>query len=371
MRQTRFGALLLILAPVLLVACNRGDGATEPTRIPEVVSTRPDLESTATPRPTDASSTSGADTETKTPEPTSTRGFRTATETPDLSTTPTPSVTGTPGTSGEGTPSPTSTAIPDLAFYLGDKLSLFEETLIVTAVEVTRDMLSSDAGVTPPVSVFANHSLAQLTQDFVDNARAQRSRAFGMEDRLRNTIAEASYRGIAINPGNPAFNSLPDAVVMRAIAHEYVHVVQLENAGIAVADQTLATSADSTPPAGPVWLLEGSAEVVSYLVARNLELVDYNATIADMGTKIRGSPMRLDDMETYLGYTSAGESGLNRAVLATDYLLRNRDLSELFAFWEDIRRGATWKEAFVRRFGVPVDTFYDQFEGYYKATWGQ
>ena len=49
-------------------------------------------------------------------------------------------------------------------------------------------------------------------------------------------------------------------------------MVQLENAGIEIANATLSTAGGDVPPAGPFWLLEGSAEVVSYLVVQELDL---------------------------------------------------------------------------------------------------
>jgi hypothetical protein len=243
--------------------------------------------------------------------------------------------------------------------------------LIITAIEVTRDLLAEDARVSPPVTIFAHQSLEGMLTDYTDHARAQLWRVQGMVERLTNVVAEASYRGVLVNTGHPAWRILTDADLLRAVAHEYVHVVQLENAGPTVADQTLTASVDSIPPAGPLWLLEGSAEVVSYLVADRLDLVDYPGRLVDLGIQARGNPVPLTNLETYLEYYAGGDAGIARSVLASDYLMRNRDLSQLFAFWADIRAGAAWRDAFNRRFGTTAEAFYANFDTYYNATYGR
>jgi hypothetical protein len=188
-------------------------------------------------------------------------------------------------------------------------------------------------------------------------------------ERLTNTVAESSYRSVLINTGHPAWTILTDADLMRAVAHEYVHVVQLENTGPAIADQTLRANVDTVPAAGPLWLLEGSAEVVSYLVADRLDIEDYPAKLVDLGIEARDNPVPLANLETYLEYYAGGDDGIARAVLASDYLMRNRDLSQLFQFWDDIRRGSRWQDAFVRRFGIGIEAFYANFDAYYEATY--
>ena len=267
-------------------------------------------------------------------------------------------------------PVPSPTPVPDLSFRFGDDVSVFERTLIITAIDVTRDLLAADARVSPPITVFAHKGLEGLLRDYTQYARAQEWRAQGLVERLTNVVAEASYRGVLINTGHPAWSVLTDADLMRAVAHEYVHVVQLENAGPQIADQTLRSTVDAVPSAGPLWLLEGSAEVVSYLVADRLDIQDYAGTLVDLGIEARDNPVALAKLETYLGFYAGGEDGIARAVLASDYLLRNRDLSQLFAYWDDIRRGSRWQDAFVRRFGTTVENFYVNFDVFYKATYG-
>jgi hypothetical protein len=271
----------------------------------------------------------------------------------------------TPGQTASPTP------VPDLSFHFGEGVSVFERAMIITAVEVTRDLLATDARVRPPTAVFASNNVTELQQAFADNAYAQEWRAAGMAERLYNGIAEANYRGIAINVGSEFWRDLADDERIRSVAHEFVHVVQLENLGLAGAELTLSAPVNEVPPAGPFWLLEGSAEVVSQLVMRRLDLGDYDDALEDYARQSREGDGELSKLESYLDYRNGGLPGVAYATLATDYLLRNRDLSELFAFWRDIGQGTTWQDAFVRRFGTPVQFFYQSFAEYYESTYSR
>jgi hypothetical protein len=286
--------------------------------------------------------------------------------------TPVPSPTGTrrPAASETPSPQPTATPEPDLSFHFGDDVSVFEQTLIITAIEVTRELLTDDARVAPPVTVFAYGSLSEMQDEYRHKARAQPWRAQGIPDRLSSVLAEAEYRGILINTAHPGWQTMTDAQLMRAVAHEYVHVVQLENTGPAIADSTLMSPTGAVPSAGPIWLLEGTAEAVSWMVADRLDLADYKGTIVDLGLSARDNPVELSKMESFVGFRGGGDDGLAMSVVASDYLLTNRSLSQLFAFWADMSKGYRWQDAFVSRFGQTIDAFYAGFDAYYHATFG-
>jgi hypothetical protein len=241
--------------------------------------------------------------------------------------------------------------------------------LIIRAVEVTRQLLRDESGVQPPASVFAYESAAELAEAFSRDAVAQSWRAAGMAERLPQTVAEASYRGIVINTGAPPWKDLDAAGRLRVVAHEFVHVIQLEHAGLDIAEQTFGGSNVSAPPAGPFWLLEGSAEVVSWLVLQELTLGSYADALPDYAARSKGGSDDLQRLEAFFGFAQAGPAGVGMSVLATDYLLRSRSLGELFDFWTQVGRGAAWQTAFTRSFGLPPDYFYQAFEEYYETVW--
>lgn len=331
-------ALLLACLLLLVAACERGKEKTpatpvHATDVPEAVVT--------VPRPTITSESTLA----------------AATATPRAAT-PQPSSTPTPEPRTDG-----------LSFYFGPAVDDFDRSLIVRAVEVTRQLLRDESGVEPPAAVFADGSADKLADAFADEALAQSWRAAGMTDRLSRTIAEASYRGIVINTGVQAWKEMDATERLRAVAHEFVHVIQLEHAGLSVANETFTGPNTQAPPAGPFWLLEGSAEVVSWLVLQELSLGSYADALLEYARSSKGGSADLAEMEGYFGFAQAGRQGVGISVLATDYLLRSRSLAGLFEFWTEVGRGAPWQTAFTRHFGVPPQFFYSAFVEYYGTVW--
>ncbi|HEU0075672.1 MAG TPA: hypothetical protein VFS30_16855 [Dehalococcoidia bacterium] len=286
---------------------------------------------------------------------------------PRASSTPTP----TPVTQASPTlPTVTATPRPDgLQFHFGPGVSDFDRSLITRAVEVTSELLSAGAEVRPPSAVFAYSSPAQLESAFDDRSLAQTWRSQGMARRMALQVAEASYRGIVINTGSAGWLELDATQRLRAVAHEYVHVIQLERAGQEVADSTLLGPTDQTPATGPFWLLEGAAEVVSWLVLQELNLGSYNDSLFEYAADAGESEATLEELSSFIGYRAAGSEGLGLAVLATDYLLRSRSLDALFDFWGGTSLDAPWTASFARHFGLPVDFFYLAFATYYENTW--
>jgi hypothetical protein len=267
-------------------------------------------------------------------------------------------------------PTPTATPRPDgLEFHFGPGVSDFDRSLIMRAVEVTGELLSAGGEVRPPSAVFADSSPARLETAFAAEGLAQSWRSQGMAQRMAQAVAEASYRGIVINTGNAAWLAMSATERLRAVAHEYVHVIQLERAGEEVASQTLSGPVTQVPPAGPFWLLEGSAEVVSWLVLQELGLGSYPEALFDYAADASAGNVSLEGLSSFIGYREGGKVGLGLAVLATDYLLRSRSIEALFDFWGDTSIDVPWTASFARHFGLPPDFFYPTFSSYYTSTW--
>jgi hypothetical protein len=290
--------------------------------------------------------------------------------TPQPRSTPTPRPSPTPGAGTSATPQ-TEDRSDGLTFHFGPGVDSFDRSLIVRAVEVVRQLLRDESGVQPPAAVFASESPAELARAFEKEALAQAWRADGMHIRLSQTIAEASYRGIVINTGMQGWKDMDATERLRVVAHEFVHVIQLEHAGLEIADATFSGPNTSMPPAGPFWLLEGSAEVVSWLVLQELGLGSYTAALTAYAKEAGPKPAALTGMEDFFGFTQAGRPGLGTSVLAVEYLLRSRTLDDLFALWTELRRNTPWTTAFTRLLGVPPTFFYSSFEDYYESTWAR
>ena len=318
----------------------------------------------STPSPTAAVPTPTAPVEATTrPEVTATREATTAP--PRATPTATsPSATRSPLRTSTATPRPDG-----LEFHFGPGVSDFDRSLIMRAVEVTGEMLSAGAEVRPPTAVFADASPQGLEQAFAEEALAQQWRAQGMAQRMTQALAEASYRGFVINTGNPAWLQMDATERLRVVAHEFVHVIQLEQSGREVADATFLAPAGQVPPMGPFWLLEGSAEVVSWMVLQELGLGSYAESLFDYAADAAAADVELEELSSFIGLHGDGSEGLGLAVLATDYLLRSRSLDALFDFWREIGDGAEWSSAFTREFGQPPAFFYIAFATYYENTW--
>jgi hypothetical protein len=323
----------------------------------------------------------------KTPVPTATAWLtptqvasnQSLTPPPEITAAPRPSVTATktqPTTTTAVQSTPTSAPTPQptprpdgLEFHFGPGVSSFDRSLITRAVEVTSDLLAEGASLSPPSAVFADISPRGLADLFSDGALEQPWRVQGMEQRMVGAVAEASYRGIVINTGSVSWRDMDASQRLRAVAHEYVHVIQLEQMGLDVADDTLSGRVDAVPPAGPFWLLEGSAEVVSWLVLQELDLGSYPESLFDYAADASGTALTLAELESFVGYRDGDREGLGLAVLAVDYLLRSRSLDALFDFWRDIGRGSDWTTAFTRQFGLPPPFLYVAFDSYYDSLW--
>ena len=343
----KYRAALLLSGVLLLASCTGGKTST-PMQTPTVLASlvpatsRPESSPTPVPSPTASSR----------PTTTATRVFVTAA--PTLSPTPTP----------------TATPRPDgLQFYFGPGVSSFDRALITRALEVTGDLLEPGANVQPPSAVFADSSPQRLEDAFSASAPAESWRAQGMARRMTQSVAESNYRAIVINTGSPDWLQMSASQRLRVVAHEYVHVIQLEQTGPDVADGTLKSAVTQAPPAGPFWLLEGSAEVVSWLVLQQLDLGSYPESLFDYAADASDASVSLPQLETFVGYRDGGKEGLGLSVLAVDYLLRSRSLDALFSFWSDIGRGADWASAFQRQFGLPPAFFYLAFATYYDSVW--
>ncbi len=267
-------------------------------------------------------------------------------------------------------PAPSATLRPDgLEFHFGPEVGAFDRSLIVRAVEVTSELLSAGAEVRPPSAVFAATTLGRLERAFRDDAVAQAWRAEGMTQRMTQTVAEASFRGIVINTGHVDWQEANATQRLRIVAHEYVHVLQLERAGESVADQTFTSPVDEVPSSGPFWLIEGTAEVVSWLVLQELDLGSYAESLFDYAANAAEEDASLVELESFIGYRLAGSEGLGLAVLSVDYLLRSRSLDAIFDFWGNASTNAPWSASFNRHFGLPPAFYYVAFETYYESTW--
>ena len=215
--------------------------------------------------------------------------------------------------------------------------------------------------VTPPSVVLAYDRLDGLIAAYTRYVRNDRVKASDIAGRLQNGVAEAGYRSVLIYTGGNYWKEANAVQRYRVISHEYVHVMQLELLGPDLAEKTFLSAPTQTPAAGPFWLLEGSADLISWRVIEALRLGNVQTELANYVTEIRPETPMLGSMESYVGFASARQGGVARSVLATDVLLQNHRLTDLFVFWSEVRSGRRWEDAFVFSFGMSVGDFYRAF----------
>lgn len=147
------------------------------------------------------------------------------------------------------------------------------------------------------------------------------------------------------------------------VVHEYFHNVQSFRAGALPAN-----AGDPATSIGPVWLTEGSADYEASRVLDSNQLHKY----IDVRNGAKGGALychgSLKHFETLAGANATCRGGqYSMGFMASELLARGHGEDALINYWQIRRTTATWQEAFHIAFGVTVDDFYAQFDGYKSA----
>jgi hypothetical protein len=258
----------------------------------------------------------------------------------------------------QATPTPPS----PLSYSFGGGVDLGDRAIIGNAVEVSRKILASYGAGAPPCTVLAYDTLTGLSQAYARSAGSQGWRAADVVRRLLNGVAEAGYRTVSIYTNSEFWKDANAVERSQAVSHEFMHVLQLELLGETLANATFDSPADRTPPGGPFWLFEGSAELLSWHVIEELRLGNWRQKLDEYAARAAEGRVELREMENYLGYFGAGPLGVATSVRGVEALLANRPVSELFRFWRLIGAGQAWQIAFIQVFGRTIGDFYQDFD---------
>jgi hypothetical protein len=235
--------------------------------------------------------------------------------------------------------------------------------LIRSSIELTASYLERAAGVAPvPCQVLAVEDLTSI--------EAARSLLGPESDelpldmiarRLRFISAEAYLDNIFINTSSPYWQGLSDQQRLRAVSHEYFHVVQMWLMGRREAERIFSTPPNQERAEGPTWLFEGSAEYVGWRFAESAGVGRLDDAI---DTTTRHPISELRDLETFADFVGE-EDRLQVSLRAVSLLLEGRDESHLTTFYRLLGLGMTWREAFRFAFGRTIDTFYEEYRRLY------
>ncbi len=146
-------------------------------------------------------------------------------------------------------------------------------------------------------------------------------------------------------------------------AHEYMHMLQFQLSG--TDSQVLGDYIDKEWP--PSWLVEGLAELAENVQISATGGLSWERLQSDARSAARGEPsLRRAERSTHLS-----PYGVGRA--AAHELIDDSNDDSLLEFFRELasesigprgkwQSNATWREAFLRSFGVTSDAFYQQFE---------
>ena len=155
--------------------------------------------------------------------------------------------------------------------------------------------------------------------------------------------------------------------VRRASAHEMVHALQYELAGVRydTDDHTIAET-------GPFWVIEGIAEFLAYQAMAAAGVLSYdtirNSTDSfGIVEQSKRDDTPLSEMETLAGSSEVRGNPWIYFLLAAELLASRTGQSSLIHYYSLLQPGTTWQEAFEQAFGVTAEEFYELFEAHRAA----
>lgn len=275
------------------------------------------------------------------------------------------------GSSGPTQPTtqPAPPPTPNEHFVFEDGISASDQTIVegdVAYAAVDEQALTGATFDDVYVYVGATASwLAQKDCDFFGYASeciSQKTSEFG-----GGVAAEAGYHGLFLNWLPGGWTKQPLAETQKTIAHELFHSLQY---------QLVNMVNDPVPNSGirhlgPVWMVEGAAEMIGYRVTgdRHVEYVTYPAALATQ--KTRAAAPSNPPLQNLLSVDQDRAAGnpYPLYMVAVDHLcsIASGGIPALAAYNRDIAAGQAWPDAFQSAFGKSVDAFYADFAKYRAA----
>ena len=145
----------------------------------------------------------------------------------------------------------------------------------------------------------------------------------------------------------------------KTFAHEMHHVFQYQTHR----QDDGGTPLNQVRPTGPVWLIEGAAEVVAHHVLDQVGEQSLATTRKTWAASTRKITKPLSQLETYLDLVGL-VNPYDMYGLAVDSLVSRsgRGPQSLVEYYRLLGEGVTWQSAFEQSFGQAVGDFYAYFE---------
>jgi hypothetical protein len=168
-----------------------------------------------------------------------------------------------------------------------------------------------------------------------------------------NPFASA-YAGndrIVISPGHRVWLDSSPLNRLKIIVHEYVHLVQYD-----LIRQTF--------DPGPIWLMEGSAELIAFQAVSSLGLLEFGAAQDRWITHGLNGPLGwvpLEDMASGSASPDILCCMYEIVPIAVEKLVAEKGVQSLVDYYSLIGFEAYWQDAFPLAFGQTVEDFYLSF----------
>lgn len=223
----------------------------------------------------------------------------------------------------------------DVLYVFGPAISESQRDLIQKAIALAR----SSFGESGPLKVDAKGDVAILR-------------------RSEDVLGSATPGEIVLHVASRDWQAVPDAERSVTVLHEYYHTTQFHMAGIEAASYTLGNDYENF---APHWLVEGSADYMSYRLAADNGLVPFERVRRSKVGNVRFAAYPLKSIEQYSPYSPMDYYSIG--FLATEFLVTNYGgKTALSRYWQALGQKVPWEVAFQKSFGVLVEDFYLAFE---------
>jgi len=174
------------------------------------------------------------------------------------------------------------------------------------------------------------------------------------------TTASSSHGGIFLNWASPSWRG-GASFNQKIIAHEIFHVFQNQLDKLADVPESPSRVSHS----GPIWLLEGSAEMVGYRVAVDRRLFpSYASVLADQINGAKQIGTSLSSLETLSETQIPNVYALFHVAVSHLVTVAPRGLLALTVYYSALGAGMVWQNAFRAAFGMSVEAYYADFTAY-------
>ena len=210
----------------------------------------------------------------------------------------------------------------------------------------------------PALAVWAHRDLEAIARAFAENEPSyslDQARALWQGGQ----VAHATPRKLWFGPSF-FLPSRSEAQLLQIAAHEAFHLFQYELAGArALSVQGL----DEIPAAGPWWIAEGTAKYFADLAIVREGVLRLEDVRAEWIRRTKVNTASLAQLATLRGQRETANP-YEVYTLATELLVRDRNPTLVFTYYEAIARGLAWRDAFASAFGRSIETFVAEFEAY-------